>query len=155
MAYIEEVSCIKFDQMPSDPSSYLLISRGPACASEVGRQNSQERNGRRGQSMKVGEHCSIGNLVHELLHVLGFLHMHTATDRDDFVRINWKNIKTPALRNFEKVTAHVSMFDTQYDYRSIMHYSPKAFAINPGVKTIVPFEPVSVMGQRRGRNHYG
>lgn len=100
--------------------------------------------------MKVGEQCSVGNLVHEFLHVLGFLHMHTATQRDDFVKINWKNIKPEAEKNFEKITANVSMFDTQYDYRSIMHYSPKAFAKNNQIKTIIPIEPVSTMGQRKG-----
>lgn len=150
MEYISGVSCIKFDLSSDNPQHYLLISRGEACASEVGRQNGPERRGRRDQSMKVGEHCSVGNLVHEFLHVLGFLHMHTAEKRDDFVTINWNNIKKSTLRNFEKITAHVSMFDTQYDYRSIMHYSPKAFAVNNKVKTIVPKEPVGVMGQRRG-----
>ena len=148
MNYISEVSCIIFDLNPTDPTKYVLISRGPACASEVGRQ--AERTGRKEQSMMVGEHCSVGNLVHEFLHVLGFLHMHTATNRDDYVTINWKNVNPQAMKNFEKITTHVSMFNTQYDYRSIMHYSPKAFAVKKGTKTIYSIEPISAMGQRQG-----
>lgn len=153
MAYISRKSCVKFEMNPINPPIFLMISRGDACASEVGRQSELDMGGqpRRVQFMKVGEHCSIGNLVHEFLHVLGFLHMHTATNRDDFVKINWNNVKPQAMINFERITARVSMFDTQYDYRSIMHYSPKAFAIDNKVKTIISREPVVAMGQRKGK----
>ena len=35
----------------------------------------------------------IGKIQHEALHILGFLHMHTATQRDNFVEIRWNSIK--------------------------------------------------------------
>jgi hypothetical protein len=34
-----------------------------------------------------------GIAVHELLHALGFYHQQSAYERDDFVKINWENIK--------------------------------------------------------------
>lgn len=85
-----------------------------------------------------------------MLHTLGFLHMHTAEHRDDFVRINYNNIIPKARKNFEKYKTFVSMYGTQYDYRSIMHYSKNAFAADQSRRTITPLERVRAMGQRQG-----
>lgn len=111
MDYIMNVSCIKFDLEPHDPKNYVLITKGNGCSSQVGNANSGA------QAMKIHSRCKKGNVIHELLHSLGFLHMHTATQRDDFVKINFNNIEPAALKNFDKYIAHVSMFNTQYDYR--------------------------------------
>lgn len=78
--------------------------------------------------------------------------MHTAAQRDDFVRINYNNIVPRARKNFEKYVTYVSMYDTQYDFRSIMHYSKNAFAVDSSKNTITPFERVRAMGQRQGDN---
>lgn len=34
-----------------------------------------------------------GTVVHEMLHTLGFYHMQSTYDRDNFVEIVWENIK--------------------------------------------------------------
>lgn len=62
--------------------------------------------------MHVYESCGKGNIIHEFLHALGFLHMHTAVERDDYVDIKWDNIPESSLVNFKKYTMHVSMFGT-------------------------------------------
>lgn len=68
---------------------------------------------RRGpQNIHLYEACSYGNIIHEFLHALGFLHMHTAVERDEYVDINWDNVIENAKINFKKYTAHVSMFGT-------------------------------------------
>lgn len=66
--------------------------------------------------MFIYEDCNKGNIIHEFLHALGFLHMHTAVERDKFVAIKWKNIKEDAKQNFQKYTTHVSMFGTECKY---------------------------------------
>lgn len=73
------------------------------------------------------------------------------SERDDFVKVNWENIKRQAWPNFKQFHAHVSMFSTPYDYDSIMHYSPQAFAINRSIPSMVPLRPAKNMGQREGK----
>lgn len=45
-----------------------------------------------------------------------FLSFFSRSERDDFIRVNWDNIKERARFNFKQFTAHVSMFSTPYDY---------------------------------------
>lgn len=44
------------------------------------------------------------------------------------------------------------MFDTPYDFLSIMHYSRKAYAKNRKKETLTPFENVVPIGQRTSKN---
>jgi Astacin (Peptidase family M12A) len=62
--------------------------------------------------MSVHEGCSRGNIIHELLHALGFEHMHITYDRDEYVDINWDNIKENFHLNFKKSEMYLSMFGT-------------------------------------------
>lgn len=77
-----------------------------------------------------------------------------SSERDNFLKVNWNNIKEAAWFNFKQFSAHVSMFSTPYDYGSIMHYSPTAFAIDRTVPTLVPILPAHNMGQREGKKRF-
>lgn len=69
---------------------------------------------------------------------LGFYHMQSAYDRDDYVTIHWENMKNGTESNFEKYTnKEVTHFNTTYDYYSVMHYEAYAFSKNK-LPTIVP-----------------
>lgn len=89
--------------------------------------------------------------MHEIMHTLGFFHEHTRTDRDDFIRLNITNIQQPAMNNFNKdATTGNNAASTQgiaYDYGSVMHYGPYAFAIDVRNPTIIPKQTASI-GQR-------
>jgi hypothetical protein len=39
-----------------------------------------------------------------------------SSDRDNYIKVNWSNIKDKAVFNFKQFVAHVSMFETPYDY---------------------------------------
>ncbi|KAE8278038.1 Low choriolytic enzyme [Larimichthys crocea] len=87
-----------------------------------------------------------GITQHELLHSMGFYHEQSRSDRDQYVRINWDNIRTSYLSNFKK--EDTNNLNTPYDYSSIMHYGRTAFGKH-GSKTITPFPDPSVpIGQR-------
>jgi hypothetical protein len=89
-------------------------------------------------------------IVHEFLHALGFFHMQSATERDEYVEIVWENIQPEMTYNFDKYNASaISQYGTEYDYGSVMHYPAKAFTIN-NQDTIVPLRDLgdNIMGQR-------
>lgn len=79
-----------------------------------------------------------GTLIHEFLHTLGFHHMQSATERDDFVKIEWDHIAEDHKKNFNKYDSNrITNFGEMYDVNSIMHYSAYGFSKN-GYATIVP-----------------
>ena len=46
------------------------------------------------QLLSLGKGCRRkGVVIHELLHALGMMHEHCRADRDQFIRINFENIK--------------------------------------------------------------
>lgn len=72
-----------------------------------------------------------------LFSALGFYHMQSTYDRDDYVIINWENIEDGTSHNFNKYTSsQVTNFGVPYDPYSIMHYFSTAFSKN-GKPTIV------------------
>lgn len=82
------------------------------------------------------------------MHAIGFQHMQSATDRDEYVNIIWENIKPNSKDNFKKYSRfEISQQGIPYDYMSIMHYSRTAFSKN-GLSTIVPLDPFAQIGQR-------
>lgn len=81
--------------------------------------------------------------------------MQNDDSRDDYVKIEWDNIKDETKQNFVKYDKTVSSsYGVPYDYGSVMHYSQRAFSKN-GKDTIVLLKPFSgQMGQRLGPSRY-
>lgn len=93
-----------------------------------------------------------GVVVHEVGHAVGFQHEQTRPDRDEHVQIIRQNIPPHLYYNFQKYNSRsVNNYDVPYDYKSIMHYGPKAFSVNGGL-TIKTRDPKyqNVIGNRRG-----
>lgn len=91
-----------------------------------------------------------GIIAHEVLHSLGFFHEQSRTDRDDYIVINTNNIIPGKEHNFTIFTDNgYQGFDRgEYDYNSIMHYGPTAFAKSPGLITISRKDGGYLSGQR-------
>jgi hypothetical protein len=130
----------------TNQTDFLLIKRDQrGCASMVGRQGGM-------QELILGDFCTTGNIIHELGHTVGLWHEQCRIDRDDFIKIQLDEVQPSAQHNFEqRIVETMDLGD--YDYGSIMHYPPSAFAVAPGAITIKPKKPLPagvVMGQRDG-----
>lgn len=80
-------TCIRFEPYNGNEPNYIRIVKGSGCSSRVGMTGGQ-------QEVSIGDGCgSVGIVEHELMHVLGFVHEQSRTDRDDHVKVNYQNIR--------------------------------------------------------------
>lgn len=148
---MENVTCLKF--VPYDPSVHedfvTVMGTGSGCYSSVGRRGREQFLNLQPYAVETG--CfRLYTIVHEFMHAVGFYHMQSATERDDFVRIVFESIQSGTENNFNTYSADViSNLGVEYDYGSVMHYSRTAFS-KDGNDTIIALRPLNgqVMGQR-------
>lgn len=145
MNTIEASTCVRFVARNTQADHLVYRSDSEGCSSKLGRMG-------KGQFVNLGTGCfKIGIIMHELIHALGYTHMHNHINRDQKVKIYKKNIQTKHLKNFDQVNSkEFGNFGTAYDYESIMHYGVTAFAKDPKYFSIKPLDSnyVKVAGQR-------
>ena len=101
------------------------------------------------QLVSLSNQCKIGNVVHEIGHVLGLYHEQTRSDRDTYVNINlaeaggWAS-QFKYAKEADKTGKPVDVGD--YDFNSIMHYPERSyFQVKPAFKSGLKF---GIPGQR-------
>ncbi|XP_011193913.1 seminal metalloprotease 1 [Zeugodacus cucurbitae] len=150
MKTVEDVSCVRFVEAGDDQSYFVNITgNGEGCYSTVGFEEGISSSNIEDSEFNTGCYRP-GKIIHELLHLLGFYHMQSTHNRDNYVRIVTENIIPEFEHNFNIYAENlVEDFGLEYDYGSIMHYSPLAFSAN-GKHTIEPLQevPEGLMGQR-------
>ncbi|KAL7377305.1 hypothetical protein ABVT39_025407 [Epinephelus coioides] len=146
MESFHQKTCVRFVPHHGQ-SDYLSIESEFGCWSTIGRDG-----GKQVASLSVYGCLAHGIIQHELLHALGFHHEHARSDRDQYVRINWENVSSANVFNFNKMDTN--NLNTPYDYSSIMHYGRTAFTSEFGADTITPIPDPSVpIGQREDMSH--
>lgn len=137
MEMLSDQTCLSFLKRRSE-RDYLHFVRSFGCASFVGYDGGE-------QQIFIGSRCLVGNIVHEILHAMGFYHEHTRMDRDQYIKILYNNIMAGMEINFKKQPG--TTFGLRYDVSSIMHYGSNYFSAN-GRPTIQALVHASDMGQR-------
>lgn len=146
MKDIEKHTCIRFKKRTIEEDFVDIISSN-GCSSHLGKIG-----GRQGLSLNKNGCIHKGIIMHELIHALGYDHMHSHSERDKFIEIVWDNISPRTVSNFDKVDPKkFSNFGTGYDLYSVMHYDSMAFSKNHK-ETIVPRNRryKKIIGQRVG-----
>ena len=77
--------------------------------------------------MDLDEECllDVGNLAHELGHIIGLIHEHVRYDRDNYIKVNFSNILQESSVTYKTFDEGFTYVSTPYDFDSIMHYAPK------------------------------
>jgi hypothetical protein len=149
MRNVEREICVRFVPRTTE-RDFVNIRSGSGCTSFVGRiGGAQEMSLWIGGG--IGGHSCLHNgvIMHEILHALGFWHMHQYDGRYSHISINWQNIQQGLAHAFNRVSRSVAHnWGSNYDYWSIMHYEPRAFSAN-GQFTIQTRDPrmQTVIGQ--------
>uniref|UniRef100_A0A3B3QXL4 Metalloendopeptidase n=1 Tax=Paramormyrops kingsleyae TaxID=1676925 RepID=A0A3B3QXL4_9TELE len=127
-------TCIRFTPWTSQSDYLTLIFSLGRCYSSIGKIGGK-------QVVSLMEStCLIGGIVqHELNHALGFYHEHVRSDRDRYVRINWKYVDP---RNLLKNSTNTDTYQTK---------EWKVIPSTPGMDTITPIpDETAQIGQRNG-----
>lgn len=99
------------------------------------------------QPIRLSNKCRWNEIVHEIMHALGFIHEHSRTDRDKYVQIMWDNIDEEREMQFAIVPADLmeTVRGTKFDYESIMLYGRNTFARRSGLVTMhsLTSQPIS------------
>ncbi|XP_041366865.1 uncharacterized protein LOC121381595 [Gigantopelta aegis] len=143
----EKYTCFRFHPWTKDVTSsqfginhesHLKFVSRNGCWSVQGR--SRNRNG---QNISC---CNRSPCVHELGHALGMWHEHQSPLRDDWIRVNWKNIKKDSWKWYKKVASD-SIITYGYDLSSRMHYGTYGFNVGGRPTMTVLYDELSIKGE--------
>ncbi|XP_060806832.1 seminal metalloprotease 1-like, partial [Amyelois transitella] len=142
MNKIEQASCVRFEPEPEDGardySKTLIIITNPSNVRECNHEPlvDQENNS---VQLILGLDClQERDILHSLLHALGFKDEVSHPQRDRYIRVMWNNIH-PKYRNLFRIQVNefLAANPVEYDPLSIMQFHERAFSYN-GQPTIVP-----------------
>jgi hypothetical protein len=131
LALLQSVTVLKFVPYEGEGDGVAFEPGPEHCLATLGRQGGL-------QPVMLAPGCGQGEIVHEILHVLGFIHEQSRTDRDRHVEILWENIDEQYAGQFALVPEALMapVRDSAFDFRSIMLYRPDTFARGPGLSTM-------------------
>ena len=96
MTHIDNKQVIKFiklkneSEMGTKYKHAIKVIRDGGCWSFIGQLTYSKI-----QELSIGSGCAtLGHVAHEFLHALGFWHEQSRPDRDNWVTINYSNVKS-------------------------------------------------------------
>lgn len=131
IAVFEKYTPLHFVPYEDQPDAIVFEPGKEHCYSLLGRAGGR-------QPIKLSPKCYAPEIIHEIMHALGFVHEQSRTDRDEFVEVLWSNIEEKYRDQFAVVpdSFMISVRDRPFDYHSIMMYGPTMFATQQGLTTL-------------------
>lgn len=130
MRVIEGYTCVRFFTRTHEEDFITIRSKG-GCSSYLGKVGGEQT-----VSLNKNGCMRRGTIQHEIIHALGYDHMQNHADRDKYVTINFRNIKSGLSYNFDKVSSkQYSNFDTPYG--KDIHYFSAVIKLNGVVNEIL------------------
>lgn len=122
MSSISSVCGVYFTQAQSSDTHRIIFTPSNENSSNVGMSsnNTQQINIYLLDNPSYYSQYFIGTIMHEILHALGFYHEHQRMDRDNWIVINWSNIRPAKQHNFSKANPSVCL--GSFDFNSVMLY---------------------------------
>ncbi|XP_052752086.1 seminal metalloprotease 1-like isoform X2 [Galleria mellonella] len=141
MDILEEASCVRFKPLtvkPTNASSWIHITN-PEKKRECIHEPRYQDKGSGAVIWVLGFDClQRRELLHSLMHAIGFKDEVSHSQRDQYVRVMWENIH-PKYRPLFRIQNNEasSKYSVEYDPLSIMHFHDRAYS-NNGHPTITP-----------------
>ncbi len=124
-------------------ADYVVVRDAPINSSPIGRQGGA-------QTLFVSSWGQRFEVVHALMHVLGFWHEHQRPDRDQYVSVQTQNIDPARSHEFALVPIG-DTYGLPYDFDSVLHFGGNEAGLG-GAVTLVALPPnqqqQAAMGQR-------
>jgi len=125
--------CIKYTPWTNQKDFVHLKYEQTGCWSRLGRVGNE-------QPIVLDMGCwSVGTVVHEMLHAIGFQHEQNRPDRDQYLNVYWDKIMPDKKSQFELAKGLV--FNTPFDFKSIMLYGETAFSQDKKTPTMLAKDP--------------
>lgn len=104
----------------------FVFSERNICQSYLGKKGGR-------QEIVIGRSCNRGNILHEMMHVIGFVHEQSREDRDQFIEVIWENIVPKYKGQFQMFPRKISIpVEVDFDFNSILLYSPLSYSNGNG-----------------------
>ena len=136
----EQNTPFRFVARTTEADFVEFVPGNDQCSSAVGRQGT----GR--QTIELAAGCTMGSVIHEIGHAIGFFHEQSRRDRNQYATVHPECIEAGREGNFSIASGSTAL--GPYDYLSIMHYGRRFFS--NGCETITPLTPGASIGQRTG-----
>ena len=138
ISHWEDNTEIEFEER-TDEDNYIEFKwDDKGCSSFLGMKGGK-------QKIRIADWAVDGNVIHEIGHALGLVHEQSKQNRNDHVKIIWKNI--PILKRNNFVISKKSINTEGFDFGSIMLYNSYAFTKN-GDATITKLDNTTFSSQR-------
>lgn len=134
MEYMESKTNIKFKKWEGEKDFITFKDGSENCYANLGRIGGE-------QFITLASGCRTYEIVHEIMHALGFFHEQNRSDRDDYIRILWENIEEVNWLQFQVIeNTFLELTKFPFDFDSVMLYSSKAFSVYKGDYSMVTID---------------